>query len=99
LGKQRIGQNLLMGLNYDARGTEVARTEFQILTLIKYKVVVHELRLGAPNYGVAEYEHEMKWSRLAYCAAVTVLTTFLVTRGISLWFTVPLGAFCCVVDG
>jgi hypothetical protein len=37
--------------------------------------------------------HEMKWSRLVYCAAVTALTTFLVTRGISLWFTVPLGAF------
>lgn len=35
----------------------------------------------------------MKWSRLAYCAAITVLTTFLVTRGTSPWLTVPLGAF------
>jgi hypothetical protein len=35
----------------------------------------------------------MKWSRLAYCAAIAALTTFLVTRGTSPWFTVPLAAF------
>jgi hypothetical protein len=35
----------------------------------------------------------MKWSRLAYCAVIAALTTFLVTRGTSPWFTVPLGAF------
>jgi len=35
----------------------------------------------------------MKWSRLAYCAAFTALTTFLVERGINPWFAVLLGAF------
>jgi hypothetical protein len=35
----------------------------------------------------------MKWSRFVYCGAVTALTTFLVIRGASPWFTVPLGAF------
>jgi hypothetical protein len=35
----------------------------------------------------------MKWSRLAYCAAITALTTFLAMRGTNPWFTVPLGAF------
>ncbi len=35
----------------------------------------------------------MKWSRLVYCAAITALTTFLVMRGTSPWFTVPLAAF------
>jgi hypothetical protein len=35
----------------------------------------------------------MKWSHLFYCAAVVALTTFLVTRGISPWFTVPLAGF------
>jgi hypothetical protein len=35
----------------------------------------------------------MKWSRLAYCAAIAALTTFLVTRGTNPWFTVPLAAF------
>ncbi len=35
----------------------------------------------------------MKWSRLAYCAALTTLATVLVMRGTSPWLTVPLGAF------
>jgi hypothetical protein len=35
----------------------------------------------------------MKWSLLFYCAAVAALTTFLVTRGTSPWFTVPLAGF------
>jgi hypothetical protein len=35
----------------------------------------------------------MKWSRLGYCAAITALTTFLATRGASLWLTVPIGVF------
>jgi hypothetical protein len=35
----------------------------------------------------------MKWSRLVYCAAITAITTFLVMRGTSPWFTVPLAAF------
>ena len=35
----------------------------------------------------------MKWSRLFYCAAIAVLTTFLVSRGTSPWFTVPLAGF------
>jgi hypothetical protein len=35
----------------------------------------------------------MKWSRVVYCAAITALMTFLVTRGTTPWVTVPLGAF------
>jgi hypothetical protein len=35
----------------------------------------------------------MKWSRLAYCAAIVALTTFLIERGISPWLTAPVGAF------
>jgi hypothetical protein len=35
----------------------------------------------------------MKFSRLAYCAAIAALTTFLVSRGTSPWLIVPLGAF------
>jgi len=36
----------------------------------------------------------VKWSRVAYCAALAALVTFLVMRGnTSLWFTVPLSAF------
>jgi hypothetical protein len=35
----------------------------------------------------------MKWSRCFYGAALAVLTTFLVARGISPWFTVPLAGF------
>jgi len=34
----------------------------------------------------------MKWSRLAYCAALAAVTTLLVVLGTSQWFTVPLGA-------
>ena len=36
---------------------------------------------------------QMNFIVLVYCAAVTALTTFLVMRGASPWFTVPLGAF------
>jgi hypothetical protein len=35
----------------------------------------------------------MKWSRLFYCAAIAALTTFLITRGTSPWFTIPLAGF------
>jgi hypothetical protein len=35
----------------------------------------------------------MKWSHVAYCAALTALATVLVMRGTSSWLTVPLCAF------
>jgi len=35
----------------------------------------------------------MKWCQIAYCTVIAALTTFLVVRGTSLWFTAPLGAF------
>jgi hypothetical protein len=35
----------------------------------------------------------MKWSRIAYCAALVALTTLLVVGGVTPWLSVPLGAF------
>jgi hypothetical protein len=35
----------------------------------------------------------VKWSRLAYCAALTAITTLLIARGTSPWITIPLGMF------
>jgi len=35
----------------------------------------------------------MKWSRFAYCVALTVSVVLLFTHGASPWVTVPLGAF------
>jgi hypothetical protein len=40
-----------------------------------------------------ERRHAIKWSRLAYCAALTAGTGILVNYGVSPWLTVPLGAF------
>jgi hypothetical protein len=40
-----------------------------------------------------EIHHAMKWSRLAYCAALTASTGILVSYAVSPWITVPLGAF------
>jgi hypothetical protein len=35
----------------------------------------------------------MRWSRLAYCAALVALTTLLVVGGVTPWLSVPIGAF------
>lgn len=36
---------------------------------------------------------DMKWSRFAYCAALTAATGILIGQGASPWITIPLGAF------
>jgi hypothetical protein len=35
----------------------------------------------------------MRWSRLAYCAALVALATLLVLGGVTPWLSVPVGAF------
>jgi hypothetical protein len=35
---------------------------------------------------------EMRWSSLAYCAALVALTTLLVVGGVTPWLSVPIGA-------
>lgn len=41
----------------------------------------------------AEKAAKIKWSRFAYCGALTACTMLLVTHDVSPWVTVPLGAF------
>jgi hypothetical protein len=49
--------------------------------------------IGVKKISDAENHHAMKWSRVAYCVALTASMEILVNYSVSPWLTLPLGAF------